>query len=102
MPGYNPTAQFLLNGQVAPPCDSAPPCSGVVTTTTTTAATTTAATATALTTTTDGDHACTVSDPCPNTTLCTVTGVTLHEFNPNQITGCPKKMVTRLFEMSWR
>ena len=77
MPGYNPTAKFSLNGQVAPPCDSAPPCSGVVTTATTTGAT-------ALTTTTDGEHACSVSDPCPETSLCTVTGICQCKVNASE------------------
>jgi len=29
MPGYNPTATYSLNGQEAPECETAPPCSGM-------------------------------------------------------------------------
>ena len=61
-PGFNPTAEYSLNGVLAPACDTPPACSGL-----TTAAPSSAAAV--------DDHGCTSTGTCPEGTMCTVTGM---------------------------
>merc|ERR1711971_1161205 len=77
-PGFNPQAEFSLNGAPAPACEEAPACSGV----TTTMAPSSVVSA-------EDDHGCTVNGTCPEGTLCTVTGENFNDYTCN----CPQTSI---------